>query len=97
MSVLSQRIILFLPPLFWSVVLSKTFGDLSKVKQYQRKAQALNKRLEETGDKVEGFNREEDAFDWERTQYPNRLKALSTLAPYLKLYDAIVEFETKNE
>lgn len=70
-------------------------GDLSKVKHYQKKAQQLNKKLEETGDKIDGFNREEDAFDWDRTQYPKRIQGLSTLAPYLKLYDAIVEFDTK--
>ncbi len=59
--------------------------------------QALNSRLEEAAEKIEGFNLEEDAFDWERSQYPVRNKLVNTLSPYLKLYETICTFEDKHE
>ena len=46
---------------------------------------------------IDGFNSEEDAFDWERTQYPLKSKLSNTLDPYLKLYTTIVDFQTKTE
>ena len=75
----------------------ETFGDLQEVRRYKKKAAAMKSRLEEALEKIEGFNAEEDAFDWERSQYPQRNKLVSTLDPYHKLYTTIIEFQDKHE
>ena len=74
-----------------------TFGDIQEVKRYQKKGQALNTCLEEATERIEGFNQEEDAFDWERSKYPLRKKLVNTLAPYVTLYKTIVDFQDKHE
>jgi dynein heavy chain len=74
-----------------------SFADLDEVQRYLKKAKNLNSKLEAAVDKIEGFNAEEDAFDWERTQYPLRKKLANELSHYLKLYDKIVEFNDKHD
>ena len=74
----------------------ETFGDLQEVRRYQKKAQSMKSRLEEALEKIEGFNAEEDAFDWERSQYPLRNKLVNILDPYYKLYRTIIEFQKKH-
>jgi dynein heavy chain len=75
----------------------ETFGDVMEISRYLKKAQTLHSKLEEAQTKIEGFNAEEDAFDWERSQYPLRNKLVNTLAPYHKLYETIVEFQEKSD
>ena len=53
--------------------------------------------MEEAQTKIEGFNMEEDAFEWQRTQYPLKSQLVNTLEPYQKLYGTILEFNTKHE
>ena len=74
-----------------------TYGDLDEVQRYLKKAKHLSSKLDAAVEKIEGFNAEEDAFEWERTQYPQRKKLADQLSHYLKLYDKIVEFNDKNE
>ena len=64
--------------------------------RYLKRAQNLSSRLEEAAEKIEGFNLEEDAFDWERSQYPLKAKLVKTLDPYLNLYKNVVEFQNKH-
>ena len=73
----------------------QTFGDLNEVGRYLKRAQALNGKLEAAADRVLAFNEEEEAFGWQFTQYPVRTQALSTLKPYLQLYDLTVDFNQK--
>ena len=54
-------------------------------------------RLEAAAEKVEQFNAEEEAYEWELSHYPLRKDLDNTLAPYLKLYDTTVEFNTKHK
>lgn len=75
----------------------ETFDDLMEVNRYFKRSHALSSRLEEAAEKIEGFNLEEDAFDWERSQYPLKSKLVKTLDPYLNLYKTIVEFQIKNK
>jgi len=63
------------------------------VNRYKKKADALRVRLEEAAEKIEGFNLEEDAFDWDRSQYPMKAKLVKVLDPYLNLYKTIVDFQ----
>ena len=74
----------------------ETFDDLQEVKRYLKRAQGLSKRLEEAAEKIEGFNLEEDAFDWDRSQYPLKAKLVKQLDPYFNLYKTVVEFDTKH-
>ncbi|XP_078488802.1 dynein axonemal heavy chain 7 isoform X2 [Ciona intestinalis] len=71
------------------------FSDLNEVNRYLKKAQALSARLETAAEKIEQFNAEEEAYGWETSQYPVRKALVSTVTPYLKLYETTVEFNTK--
>ncbi|XP_028408947.1 dynein heavy chain 7, axonemal-like [Dendronephthya gigantea] len=73
----------------------QTFGDISEVGRYVKKAQALHARLETAADKVQSFNDEEEAFGWEVTSYPQRQQLMTTLTPFHKLYETTVEFQNK--
>lgn len=75
----------------------EAFGDLQDIKRYSKKAEALHVRLDEAAERIEGFNLEEEAFDWDRSQYPLRNKLVKTLDPYRNLYNTIVEFQLKHE
>ena len=72
-----------------------TFGDLTQVATYEKKARALMKKLDEAQNTIEQFAAEEDAFEWDRTKYPLRSKLANTLTPYFTLYDLIVGYKTK--
>lgn len=74
-----------------------SFGDLQEMKRYLKKAQTLHTKLEEAAEKIEGFNLEEDAFDWERSQYPLRGQLVKTLDPYYSLFKTITDFNDKHE
>ena len=71
------------------------FGELEEVARYQKKAQSLRKKLEAAQEKIEAFNNEEDLFEWDRTQYPQRNKLVNKFEPYVKLYDTVVDFQEK--
>lgn len=73
----------------------ETFGDLEEVARYQKKAQSLSKKLEAAQEKIEAFNNEEDLFEWDRTQYPQRNRLVNKFEPYVKLYDTVVDFQGK--
>ena len=73
----------------------ESFGDLEEVSRYQKKAQGLSKKLEAAQEKIEAFNNEEDLFEWDRTQYPQRGKLVNKFEPYVKLYDTVVDFQEK--
>ncbi len=72
------------------------FDDLTEVNRYLKRARGLSTRLEEATEKIEGFNLEEDAFDWDRSQYPLKATLGKTLDPYLNLYKTMVDFQNKH-
>ncbi|XP_041928965.1 dynein heavy chain 7, axonemal isoform X2 [Alosa sapidissima] len=74
-----------------------TFGDLSELNKYLKKAQSLNAKLEAASEKIEGFNMEEEAFGWPISQYPNRKNVHEALLPYLRLYETAMEFQTNHK
>ncbi|XP_073489206.1 dynein axonemal heavy chain 7 isoform X1 [Aquarana catesbeiana] len=73
----------------------EAYGDIHDVSKYLKKAQALNSKLEQAVEKIDQFNAEEEAFGWAASQYPQRKKISESLSPYLRLYEIIVEFNTK--
>lgn len=70
---------------------------MSDVPKYLRKARFISEKLEAAGDKIEQINSEEDAFEWDRSQYPQRSKARNSLDPYLKLYETVTDLQEKNK
>ncbi|XP_052236951.1 dynein axonemal heavy chain 7-like isoform X2 [Dreissena polymorpha] len=72
-----------------------TFGDMSDIQKYLRKSQALSNKLEQAAEKIENFNNEEEAFGWQTTAYPQRQQIMTTLKPYLQLYETTVDFNNK--
>ncbi|XP_033097643.1 dynein heavy chain 7, axonemal-like isoform X2 [Anneissia japonica] len=75
----------------------QTFGDLSEISRYLKKAQALSTRLDAAAEKIDGFNTEEESFGWQTSSYPKRLTIINTLQPYYKLYETTVEFNNKHK
>ena len=47
-----------------------TYGNVDDLSKYLKKAQTLNTKLELCREKIEQFNMEETAFEWELTGYP---------------------------
>lgn len=70
-------------------------GDMNDIAKYLKKAQVLNTKLETAAERIQAFNAEEESFGWPITQYPLRTQALSTLKPYLQLYELTVDFSNK--
>ena len=73
------------------------FGDMNEIGRYLKKSQALDSKLQAAADKIDAFNVEEEAFGWQTTQYPQRMAIISTLKPYLQLYELTVEFNAKHK
>ncbi|XP_014666536.1 PREDICTED: dynein heavy chain 7, axonemal-like [Priapulus caudatus] len=73
----------------------QTYGDMSEIHKYCKKAQSLDAKLKTAAEKIEAFNTEEEAFGWDLTTYPARQELVQMLQPYMKLYDTAVEFGTK--
>lgn len=71
----------------------KTFGDYAELAKYLKTAQKLQSRLEYINEKILGFNREEEMFGWEASQFPSLGETIEALAPYLTLYQTSVEFQ----
>jgi dynein heavy chain len=70
----------------------KDLGNLDEVSKYLKKAETLQGKLETGQQRIEEFNNEEEAFEWEISQYPQRTKLVQELDPFLKLYQTITEF-----
>ena len=75
----------------------QSFGDMADLPKFLKRARFISEKLEAAGDKIEQINSEEDAFDFERSQYPQRSKARNTLDPYLKLYATVTDFQEKQK
>ncbi|XP_033843048.1 dynein axonemal heavy chain 7 [Periophthalmus magnuspinnatus] len=69
-----------------------TFGDLEELDKYLNKAQRLHHKLEVALEKIDEFNREEEAFSWPVSQYPQRKKIQEKLTPFLRLYETASNF-----
>lgn len=69
-----------------------SYGNVEEVATYSAKAKSIQAQLDDGIEKIENFNREEDAFEWDITQYPLRHKLASQLDPYLKVSVALREY-----
>ena len=75
----------------------KTWADVNELPKYLKKAQALDEKLQEAADIIDAFNTEEISFGWDVTIYPVRLQILSTMKPFLALYEISNEFLNKRD
>ncbi|CAL8240697.1 unnamed protein product [Merluccius merluccius] len=74
-----------------------TFGDVSELSKYLKKAQALNGKLEAAMEKMDDFNREEESYGWPISRYPECKEVQDQLAPFLRLYQTASEFHSQHQ
>uniref|UniRef100_A0A6Q2WPZ0 Dynein axonemal heavy chain 7 n=1 Tax=Esox lucius TaxID=8010 RepID=A0A6Q2WPZ0_ESOLU len=74
-----------------------SFGDLSELSKYLKKAQTLNSKLDTAMEKIECFNQEAEAFNWPLSQYPLRKKVQDRLLPFLRLYETATMFQSQHQ
>ncbi|XP_044001453.1 dynein axonemal heavy chain 7-like [Aphidius gifuensis] len=72
------------------------WGDVNEIHRYKKKATKLEKRLINAMDTIDEFNKEEEMFGWEISQYPLRKEISDKLSPYKKFYDIACEFITQH-
>uniref|UniRef100_A0A6Q2XF97 Uncharacterized protein n=1 Tax=Esox lucius TaxID=8010 RepID=A0A6Q2XF97_ESOLU len=89
-----------------------SFGDLSELSKYLKKAQTLNSKLDtslfaltptsppplpSSPRQIECFNQEAEAFNWPLSQYPLRKKVQDRLLPFLRLYETATMFQSQHQ
>jgi dynein heavy chain len=62
-----------------------------------KKAQTLSTKLTLCKEKIQQFNMEEDAFEWEKTSYPLWQATVDKLTPFLGLYETSMAFVNKQK
>ncbi|ERL86097.1 hypothetical protein D910_03511 [Dendroctonus ponderosae] len=72
-------------------------GNIEDLPRYHKKTTKLDERLVQAMERIEQFNEEEAAFNFELSQYPLRKQIYDKLAPYKKLYDNSTDFINKHE
>ncbi|XP_011500273.1 PREDICTED: dynein heavy chain 7, axonemal-like [Ceratosolen solmsi marchali] len=68
------------------------WDNIDEIFRYKKKADRLNNRLINALEAIDNFNKEEEIFGWELSQYPLRKKIADNLTPYKKFYDIACEF-----
>ena len=68
-------------------------SDIEEMPFYVKKVSGLMKQLQLATETVTSFNREEQLFKWDVTQYPQRKEILSRLEPFQQLYATVVQFQ----
>jgi dynein heavy chain len=71
----------------------QTFGEYSEIHKYLKTAQRLQSKLENIGEKITNFNREETLIGWDLTKFPGLQSTIDLLAPFLTLYQISVDFQ----
>lgn len=70
-----------------------SFGDSNEIGRYLKASQKLSSRLENVAERIQTLNREEGMLGWESTKFPVLTETISSLAPYLSLYQTSVDFQ----
>lgn len=67
----------------------KSYGNLEDLPKYLKKVQHLGARIHNTLDKIRCFNAEEDAYGWERSQFPLQEQVRYCLLIIIILYNSV--------
>lgn len=70
-----------------------SLGDYEEVGKYYRSVVKLQSRLEALGERIAGFNREEELFGWDSTRFSSLSASIEALGPFLTLYQTTVDFQ----
>lgn len=70
----------------------KSCGNLEDLPKYLKKVQHLDARIHNALDKIQCFNAEEDAYGWERSQFPLQEQVRHCLLIIIILYNSIYLF-----
>lgn len=74
-----------------------SYGNVEELPKYMKKAQTLNTKLNLSKEKIQQFNMEEKAFQWELTNYPLWKATVEKLNPFLGLYETAMAFMNKQK
>ncbi len=74
-----------------------TYGNVDELAKYLKKAQTLSTKLNLSKEKIQQFNMEEEAFQWELTNYPLWKATVEKLNPFLGLYETSMAFVNKQK
>ncbi len=74
-----------------------SYGNVDELPKYMKKAQTLSTKLNLCKEKIQQFNMEEDAFGWQRTDYPLWQATVDKLKPFLGLYETSMAFVNKQK
>ena len=74
-----------------------SYGNVEELPKYMKKAQTLNTKLNLSKEKIQQFNMEEKAFQWELTNYPLWKATVEKLNPFLGLYETSMAFMNKQK
>ncbi len=74
-----------------------SYGNVDELPKYMKKAQTLSTKLNLCREKIQQFNMEEDAFEWEQTNYPLWQATVDKLNPFLGLYETSMAFVNKQK
>jgi dynein heavy chain len=65
----------------------KSYGNLEDLPKYLKKVQHLDARIHNALDKIQCFNKEEDAYGWELSQFPQQKQVRYGLPIITVLYN----------
>ncbi len=69
------------------------FAEYADINKYLKSAQRLQLRLENIGERISGFNREEELFGWEATRFGGLQSTVDSLTPFIILYQTSVDLQ----
>ena len=67
----------------------KSCGNLEDLPKYVKKVQHLDAHIHNALDKIQCFNEEEDAYGWERSQFPLQKQVRHGLLIIIILYNSV--------
>ncbi|TPX70976.1 hypothetical protein CcCBS67573_g06369 [Chytriomyces confervae] len=70
-----------------------SFADYTELTKYLKTAQKMQSKMDNLNERIIAFNGEEVLYGWETTPFPVLQEAMTSLAPYLSLYQTSVDFQ----
>jgi dynein heavy chain len=67
----------------------KSYGNLEDLPKYLKRVQHLDARIQNALDKIQCFNEEEDAYGWERSEFPLQKQVRHGLPIIIILWNSV--------